>query len=420
MKLAIDTLGCKVNNYETEAVKQLFESQGYFLVEKQADVALINTCSVTNLAERKSRQHLRRLIASNPHAVVVVMGCYTQIASSQVMEIPGVNIVVGTADRLLLPQLVNQYLKEKKPLNLVNGKSIETEYEDLNVTSYSDKTRAFVKIQDGCNNYCSYCIIPSTRGRMRSRPSENVINEISQLVENGFKEIVLTGIHTAGYGMDLTSSTFSTLISEIFSKIPLLHRLRISSIEASEITPEFINLLSNPKMAHHLHIPLQSGSDAILKKMNRHYDSKFFSQVIVKLRKVIPSLAITTDVIVGFPGETEQDFLETCSFCQQMKFSKIHVFPYSSRSGTVASGMANPVSTEIKKRRVNELIAISNHLEKEYSLLFEGKELDMVVERWDLKSQMAFGHTSNYLFASTPCLEDRIGEVIEFTYHHIN
>lgn len=420
MKYVLLTLGCKVNAYESEAVKQLFDYRGYIEAtaeDTDVDIAVINTCSVTSTSDQKSRQMIRRLISRYPEAVIVAMGCYVQMSASFVESIPGVDIIVGTSDRHLIPELVEKFRQDGQVRNLVKEKTRNFDYEELKVTSYSDNTRAYLKIQDGCDNFCSYCIIPYARGRLRSRKKEDVLNEVHQLVDQGFQEIVLTGIHTGGYGRDLGDYSFTDLVKDILRSEPRLYRLRISSIEESEITDELIYLMKeNVVIAHHLHMPIQSGSNGILKRMNRKYDVPTFLAKVATIRNVIPDVAITTDVIVGFPGETEEEFLETVETIQKANFAMLHVFPFSARSGTPAARMKDQVDPEVKKARVKTLMALSETLYDRYQARFIGKNLSVLFEDFDEKSHCYRGHSSNYLLVHQESKDDLRGKIRDIIY----
>lgn len=419
MKYKVVTLGCKVNTYESEALKTLFDKKGYTNDEENPDVVVINTCSVTSTSDQKCRQKIRSLIKAHPNAVMVVMGCYAQVGFKVISEIPGVNIIVGTNNRHLIPELVDKYLFDHKQINIVEEAKRDFKYESLSVTSYYENTRAFLKIQDGCDNFCSYCIIPYARGKMRSRNKNEVLKEVSQLLDNGFKEIVLTGIHTAGYGKEFPDYKFHDLVRDILQD-KRLKRLRISSIEESEITPELIDLFKEyDALARHLHIPLQSGSDSVLKRMNRKYDATSFWYKIAGIKASVPDIAITTDIIVGFPGETEEEFEETMKLSEQCEFAKIHVFPYSPREGTPAAKMKNQVPPDIKKGRVKRLISLSNKLENAYQKKFEGKTLSVLFEEYDPSLDMYKGHSSNYLLVYKKSDVNLHNQMIDVEYHKI-
>ncbi len=392
MKVGIYTLGCKVNSYESEYVANLFKDNGYEIVpfNEKADIYIINTCTVTNNSDSKSRKIIREAIRNNNHACIVAMGCF--IESSKDHLIDNINIAIGNKDKSKIVELVEEYLKEHNDINHIVP--LDKEFEDMEITNFGSKTRAFVKIQDGCENYCTYCIIPYVRGKCRSKNLETVIKEITSLVNNGYKEIVLTGIHTGSYGVDINVS-FAKLLKEIV-KIPNLYRLRISSIEVTELNSEVLEVIKNSKIiCNHLHIPLQAGSDKILKLMNRKYDLNFFMNKINEIRSIRPEISITTDIIVGFPGETEELFQETIDTSRKVAFSKIHVFPYSERRNTPAEKFPGKVDIHDRKERSRRLISVSEELEKQYMEKFIGKELEVLIER--SFDNYSIGHTSNYL-----------------------
>jgi len=417
--VAFHTLGCKVNHYETEAIWQLFKAEGYERKEFEttADVYVINTCTVTNTGDKKSRQVIRRAIRSNPDAVIAVTGCYAQTSPAEIMAIPGVDIVVGTQDRTKLLGLIEQFKVERQPINGVRNIMKTRVYEELDVPAFTDRTRASLKIQEGCNNFCTFCIIPWARGLMRSRDPQEVLKQAQQLVDAGYKEIVLTGIHTGGYGEDMKDYNLAMLLRDLEEQVHGLKRIRISSIEASQISDEVIEVLANSKkVVPHLHIPIQSGSDTVLKRMRRKYSMEFFADRLVKLHKALPGLAVTSDVIVGFPGETEEEFLETYHFIKDHKFSELHVFPYSKRTGTPAARMENQVDEEIKNERVHRLITLSDQLAKEYASRYEGEIVEVIPEnRFNENQEQGLyeGYTDNYLKVVFPGLEDMIGEVVK-------
>lgn len=398
LKVAIKTLGCKVNTYESDAIWELFKDAGYQKVkpDEVADVYVINTCSVTNTGDKKSRQTIRRMIRLNPDAVVVAMGCYAQLKPGEVSQIEGVDIVLGTQGRSEVLTHVNKFLEERKPIVEVSNIMKQKEFESLDVVSFESQTRAFVKIQEGCNNFCTFCIIPWARGLMRSQKPEKIIKQIRSLVDKGIKEIVLTGIHTAGYGEDLEEYDFARLLSEI-DQIEGLERIRISSIETSQITDEVIEVLrKSTKIVNHLHIPIQAGSDTILKKMRRNYTTSEFIQKCNEIKQVFPDIALTTDIIVGFPGETEELFNESIKTLRKIGFSELHVFPYSVRAGTPAARMENQVPEPIKKERVHRLIELNCEMASNYAKKFENDIVEVLVERV-AKNGMLIGHTPNYL-----------------------
>ncbi len=417
--VAFHTLGCKVNHYETEAIWQIFKQEGYERVdfEGRSDVYIINTCTVTNTGDKKSRQVIRRAIRKNPDAVVCVTGCYAQTSPAEIMAIPGVDIVIGTQDRIKMLSYIEQYKKERQPINAVGNIMKSRVYEELDVPSFTDRTRASLKIQEGCNNFCTFCIIPWARGLMRSRDPKEVIHQAQQLVDAGYKEIVLTGIHTGGYGEDMKDYNLAMLLRDLEAQVKGLQRLRISSIEASQITDEVIEVIKQSKViVRHLHIPIQSGSNTVLKRMRRKYTMEFFADRLFKLKEVLPGLAITSDVIVGFPGETEEEFMETYQFVKDHQFSELHVFPYSKRTGTPAARMEDQVDEEVKNERVHRLITLSDQLAKEYASQFEGEVVEVIPEAGfigDKEKGLLEGFTDNYLKVVFPGTEDMIGKIIQ-------
>jgi threonylcarbamoyladenosine tRNA methylthiotransferase MtaB len=417
--VAFHTLGCKVNHYETEAIWQLFKDAGYDRTEyeKVADVYVINTCTVTNTGDKKSRQVIRRAIRKNPDGVICVTGCYAQTSPAEIMAIPGVDIVVGTQDRVKMLDYIEQFKNERQPINGVRNIMKTRVYEELDVPSFTDRTRASLKIQEGCNNFCTFCIIPWARGLMRSRDPKEVVTQAQQLVNAGYKEIVLTGIHTGGYGEDLKDYNLAMLLRDLDEQVEGLKRIRISSIEASQISDEVIEVLKNSdKVVRHLHIPIQSGSDTVLKRMRRRYTMEFFADRIRLLKEALPGLAITSDVIVGFPGETEEEFLETFNFIKEHKFSELHVFPYSKRTGTPAARMDDQVDEEIKNNRVHRLIELSDQLAKEYASQFEDEVLEVIPEeafKEGSNEGLYVGYTDNYLKVVFPANEEMVGKIVK-------
>ena len=395
MKFNIVTFGCKVNQYESNMMKEKMLSSNFFYEENMSDanIIIVNTCSVTNVADKKCLKMIRKIKREYPNALLVVAGCSSQ-NNQNVYEALDIDILLGNKDKSKIAELIKEYLDtEKKYVKFYNERDLE--FEDMLINGYNH-VRAFVKIEDGCDNFCSYCIIPFVRGSVRSKDFDTVIKEAKLLTEHGHKEIVLTGIHTGHYmsnNHDLTD-----LINEL-SKIDDLLRIRISSIEITELNDKFLEMLKiNKKVCNHLHIPLQAGSDEILKRMNRKYDLAYYEEKINKIRSIRPDISITTDIIVGFPYETDELFSETLEFSKKMNFSKIHVFPYSIRVGTAAASMPNQVDEVTKKVRVKKLMALSEKQEKEYYEKFKGKELDILVEECD--NNVSIGHTSNYLMVT--------------------
>ena len=417
--VAFHTLGCKVNHYETEAIWQLFQAEGYERTdfESAADVYVINTCTVTNTGDKKSRQVIRRAIRKNPDAVIAVTGCYAQTSPAEIMAIPGVDIVVGTQDRTKMLGYIEQFKSERQPINGVGNIMKTRVYEELDVPAFTDRTRASLKIQEGCNNFCTFCIIPWARGLMRSRDPKEVIRQAQQLVDAGYKEIVLTGIHTGGYGEDMKDYNLAMLLTDLEEQVHGLKRIRISSIEASQISDEVIEVLTkSKKVVPHLHIPIQSGSDTVLKRMRRKYRMDFFADRLRKLHKALPGLAVTSDVIVGFPGETEEEFMETYNFILEHKFSELHVFPYSKRTGTPAARMEDQVDEEVKNERVHRLINLSDQLAKEYASNYEGEIVEVIPEerfKEQPESGLYEGYTDNYLKVVFPASEDMVGKIVK-------
>lgn len=415
--VAFHTLGCKVNQYETEGIWQSFKDQGYERVdfESIADIYVINTCTVTNTGDKKSRQVIRRAIRKNPEAVVCVTGCYAQVSPGEVMEIPGVDVVVGTQDRAKMIDYIEQHIETREPVNGVSNIMKNRVFEEMDVPDFSDRTRANLKIQEGCNNFCTFCIIPWSRGLLRSREPENVIKQAQQLVDAGYKEIVLTGIHTAGYGEDFTAYDFADLLSDLETKVDGLKRIRISSIEASQITEKVMQVIDrSEKIVRHLHVPLQAGSDTVLERMRRKYSTEFYKSQIDRLKQALPGLAVTSDVIVGFPGETDAEFMETYRFIQEIGFSELHVFPYSKRTGTPAAKMADQVNDETKNDRVHKLMALSEQQAKVYASHYEGDVVEVIPEEVEEVNgeTLLTGYSDNYMRLQFAGDASMIGEIV--------
>lgn len=393
MKFKIITLGCKVNTYESNVMRDQLIDARYQEVSRKdpADIIIINTCTVTNVADQKSMKCIRHAVRENPK-VLIVAGCMSQHRSEDLID-QGVSIVLGNRGKGEIFSYIQKFLETNEPI--VDIRSLEkTSFEDMQLQHFK-QTRAFVKIQDGCENFCTYCIIPYTRGPVRSKELSKVVLEVCGLVQDGHKEIVLTGIHTGHYGSEYQNITLATLIHELVH-IDGLERIRISSIEMNEITEELLDLLRKyPILVDHMHIPLQSGSDPILKAMHRKYNKKEFMDKLNQIRAIRPEMSITTDVIVGFPGETEALFQETIETVKQMRFSKIHVFPFSKRDGTLAADMPNQVDEKTKKERVHRLLEVSKQLELTYMEQFIGRKIEFLPEI--IKDDMLIGHTGNYL-----------------------
>ena len=394
MKVAFYNLGCKVNAYEIEFLINEFKKKGYTIVDfnDKADIYIINTCTVTNTSDQKSRKVIRNA-CKNKDAIIVVMGCYSQIKPEVIKEIEGVSIVIGNKDKNKVVDLVESYIKDKDEFIDIQNLDNAT-FDDMFIDKFENHTRAFVKIQDGCNNYCSFCIIPYARGNVRSKDKKIVLDEVTALAKNGYKEIVLTGIHTGHYGQDLKEYDFSDLLMEL-EEIDGLERIRISSIEIVELTDKFLDVLKkSKKIVDHIHIPLQSGCDKILKLMNRRYDMEYFIDRINKIRNIRHNMAITTDVIVGFPNETDEDFKITKDNIRKLKLVELHVFPYSKRDGTVAAKMDNQIDGNIKKKRVKELIDLSEELKNDYYKKYINNVDVVLCETYD--NGYVIGHLSNY------------------------
>lgn len=388
------SLGCKVNAYESEFVINKLKENGYLInnFNDICDVYIINTCTVTNTSDIKSRKMIRNAIKRNSNACVVAMGCF--IEANHDIEIPGLDIIIGNKDKSRIVDILDEWFDKREQIRRLYAEE-KTEFEDMYITDFPGRTRAFVKIQDGCENFCSYCIIPFVRGKCRSKDKEKVLDEIKTLVNNGYREVVLTGIHTGNYGAD-SDISFAELLRRIV-KIDGLERLRISSIEITEIDGEVLDVIKESKViVNHLHIPLQAGSDEILKRMNRKYNLDYFFKKIAEIRKIRPDIAISTDVIVGFPGESEELFLKTIETCEAIGFSKIHVFPYSERKGTKAIEMDEVVAVEDRKTRSRRLLEVSKKLENAYMSRFLEKEVLVLIE--EFKNGYSYGHTDNFLY----------------------
>ncbi|WP_034847947.1 tRNA (N(6)-L-threonylcarbamoyladenosine(37)-C(2))-methylthiotransferase MtaB [Ruminiclostridium josui] len=394
------TLGCKVNQYESEAVSSIFEQNGYEVVsfEQASDVYVINTCTVTNLSDRKSRQAIRRAKKTNPDSIVIVMGCYAQTSSEEVLKIPGVNMVIGTKDRNKIIEYVERIVAGECRINAVDNIMTSRAFEELKLNTYKERTRAYLKIQEGCSQFCSYCIIPYARGPIRSRKPDDIIEEVKQLADSGFLEIVLTGIHLASYGRELEGTDLLDIIQKIHS-IDGIKRIRLGSIEPTTITKKFVEAAGRlPKLCPHYHLSLQSGCDKTLAEMNRKYNTDEYRKSAELLKDNIPDVAITTDLMVGFPGETEEDFYTSRDFAEEIGFSKIHVFKYSPRKGTPAAEMKNQISPEEKERRSEIMLALSDELEKKYLERYVGRNMEVLYEQ-EMHGHEGYieGLTNNYI-----------------------
>jgi threonylcarbamoyladenosine tRNA methylthiotransferase MtaB len=414
-RVAFYTLGCKVNQYETEAMAEAFERAGYTPVdfEEAADVYVINTCTVTSLSSRKSRQAIRRARQKNSKAVVAAVGCYPQTSKEEVESMQEVDIIVGTAERQRLPAYVEEILKGKERISAVGDIMKERSFGDLRIERYKSRTRAFMKIQDGCSQFCSYCIIPYARGPIRSRPHEEVLREVHKLVEAGFKEIVLTGIHIASYGKDQGQIRLSDLIRMIHD-VEGIRRIRLGSVEPTMITDEFTAEAARlEKLSPHYHISLQSGCDETLARMNRKYTTADYEKSVELLRERIPDVAVTTDVMVGFPGETEKEFETTYRFLEKIRFAKMHVFKYSPRKGTPAARYENQVDGGTKEERSARLIELSDRCQMEFNRSFIGRAMPVLYEQ-ESKNMKGWyeGLTPNYIRVLTRGNADIVGNIM--------
>lgn len=402
--VAFYTLGCKVNQYETNAMEQQFIQNNYKIVDntEKADIYVINTCTVTNMADRKSRQMLRRVKEINQSAVIVVCGCYAQVAKTELEQIPEVDIILGINEKNKIVQIVEEYLASKNNIIEVADVSKQKEFLDFGDVTYTEKNRAVIKVQDGCNMFCSYCLIPYARGRIRSRKIENVVSEIEKISKQGIKEVVITGIHVASYGKDFENENIRLInLLEEINKIEGIERIRLSSLEPTIVDEEFAQRLSKlEKICDHFHLSLQSGCDATLKRMNRKYTTARYKEATEILRKFYPNANFTTDVIVGFPGETDEEFNQTYKFLKEIEFYKMHIFKYSPRKGTVAEKLPNQVDGNIKEERSKKLIELSNNMQNEKNSQYIGKTVKVLFEEYE--NGYYKGHTTNYMVVKVP------------------
>lgn len=411
-RIAFTTLGCKVNLYDSEAMAELFAEKGYEIVgfDETADIYVINTCTVTNFGDKKSRQMIRRARRQNKNSIIVATGCYAQVMPETVAGIEGINIVIGTKDRSKVVEIVEAYKAENGVVNTVTDIKEEKEFERLKVSRLKDRTRAYIKIQEGCNRYCTYCIIPYARGPVRSRKPEDIIDEVKTLAENGFKEVVLTGIHVASYGIDLGNITLADIIEKVHC-VDGIERIRFSSMEPKAVDDEFVERMARlEKVCEHYHLSLQSGSDNTLKKMNRRYTTQEYEAACKRLRRTFPDVAITTDIIVGFPTETDEDFNESYDFAEKVKLSKIHVFPYSPKTGTPAAKIRPQVSPEVKSERSHKMLELSNRLNREFMSEYINKPMEVLFERFE--NGYYEGHTRNYIKVLCKSERNLVNELI--------
>lgn len=421
LTVAFTTLGCKVNQVETDAIRGLFEQSGYLTVDfnQNADIYVINTCSVTHLGERKSRQLIRRAVRQNAQAVVLVTGCYAQISPDEVAKVEGVDVIIGTQERANIVQLAEAALLEKGTIKIVNDIMGADVFEEMPSFSSPERTRGFLKIQEGCTNFCSYCIIPYARGPLRSRALTSILSEAQKLVNSGFKEIVLTGIHLGAYGRDLSEDVSLVDAMRLVLSIPELFRLRISSLESVEATNDIINvMLEDNRVCPHLHLPLQAGDDSVLQAMNRNYTTADYKLLVENIRCKIPDIAITTDVIIGFPGETDTQFLNTVEFIKSMDFARVHVFSYSRRRGTPAFDYADQISENVKKHRVQILQKVVEAEVIRFQERFIGRELAVLFEHDD--GLDSAGLTDNYIKVYVERNSSLVGQIfpVKLTNHY--
>lgn len=398
-KVAFYTLGCKVNQYETNAMIERFIKANYEIVdfEELSDIYVINTCTVTNMSDRKSRQIIRRVKQINPNSILVVTGCYAQVASKELEKIEEIDLIVGNTEKKDIVNIVENYKKDISGKYEISDINNQKEFVDFGTTTYTEKTRAVIKVQDGCNNFCSYCIIPYAKGRVRSRKLESVIDEIKSIAQKGIQEVVITGIHVASYGLDFKDENIRLIdLLEEINKVEGIKRIRLGSLEPNIITDEFVQRLKNvDKICDHFHLSLQSGCTETLKRMNRKYTTEDFEKVVERLRDAFPNVALTTDIIVGFPDETDEEFNTTYKYLKKIKFYKMHVFKYSQRKGTRAAVMPNQIDGNIKEERSHKLIELSNRNEEEFLDRYIGKDVYVLFEQEE--GEYIKGHTSNYL-----------------------
>ena len=403
-KVSFYTLGCKVNQYETNAMAQKFKEAGYEIVDINddiSDICVVNTCTVTNMSDRKSRQILRKVKEKNQDAIIAAVGCYAQVSKDDLQKMPEIDIVLGNEEKANIVKYVEEFIsnKDNKIIEIEDIAS-KKEFEDMGQITYTEKTRAVIKVQDGCNQFCSYCIIPYARGRVRSRKMDSIIQEITQIAQKGIKEVVITGIHVASYGRDFENENGLIELLEKINEIDGIHRIRLGSLEPKIITEEFMRrLIKLEKMCHHFHLSLQSGCDETLKRMNRKYNTIEIKEIVERLRRYYDDVILTTDIIVGFPGETEEEFEKTYQFLKEIKLYKMHVFQYSPRKGTRAAVMPNQVDGNIKEERSRKLIELSNENQKRYNEMLIGKEVEVLFEDQAIEEKKKYfkGHTQNYI-----------------------
>lgn len=420
LKVGFYTLGCKVNQYESNAMMQKIQEAGYKIVDIDKDIAdiyIVNTCTVTNMSDRKSRQILRRLKSKNKNSIIVAVGCYVQVAKQELEKMPEIDIVLGNEEKTDIAQYITDFISKKEKIVEIENIDIQKEFKDMGQITYTEKTRAVVKVQDGCNQFCSYCIIPFARGRVRSRKQESVIKEIEQISKKGIKEVVITGIHVASYGKDFGNENGLIELLEKINEIEGITRIRLGSLEPKIMTEQFVERLSKlEKICHHFHLSLQSGCNETLKRMNRKYTTSEVKQIIERLRKYYKDVMITTDIIVGFPGETDEEFNTTYEFLKSIKLYKMHIFQYSQRKGTRAAIAPNQVDGNIKEFRSKKLIELSNENEYNYNKSMIGQTVEVLFEEQEIENGKTYykGHTQNYMlvkYETSENLENKLRNV---------
>ena len=407
MKVAFLTLGCKVNQYETNGMIQQFQERGYEITEFEdvADIYIINTCTVTNMSDRKSRQFLRQAKKNNSDSIVVAVGCYVQVSKDELEALPEIDLALGTNDKTQIVDYIEKYIDEKSKKETLDNILYDAKFEDFGTVTYTEKTRAVIKVQDGCDRFCSYCIIPFARGKIRSRKPESVIEEITEISKNGIKEVVITGIHVASYGRDFENDYRLIDLLEEINKIDGIERIRLGSIEPLLITEEFMErFIKLEKVCHHFHLSLQSGCTETLKRMNRRYTAGEFEVIVDRIRKYYNDAILTTDIIVGFPDESEEEFKTTYEYLKRINFYKMHVFKYSPRKGTKAAEMKNQIPGDVKELRSKKLLELSDNNEIRYLDSYIGKDVEVLFEEFD--GEYYKGHTANYIMVKVKSEED--------------
>lgn len=421
-KVSFLTLGCKVNQYETEAMTELFTSKGYEVVPhgEYSDIFVINTCTVTNQSDRKSRQAIGKVKKLNEDAIIAMVGCYVQIKPEEVSEIDGVDVVLGTNNKSQIVDACERALTEKRVISVIDEIKNDKDFEELEIYNQSEMTRAYIKIQEGCNQYCTYCIIPYARGPVRSRNLNSIIKEAERLAARGYKEIILTGIHVASYGIDFEEDISLIDVIEDISKVNEIKRIRLSSVEPRLITEEFLSRAKETgKFCDHFHLSLQNGSDKILKLMNRKYTTEEYAEKVKLIRKFFPNAGITTDIIVGFPEETDEDFEMTCNFVRKIGFSKVHIFKYSPREGTRAAKMKNQIAGDVKKYRSTKLSKVCKEVSEEYLNSLIGKTFEVLFEAKSDFDGYISGYATNYTRVNILEDDEMINEILNIKYKNV-